>query len=673
MKRIDLHIHTVSTPSDPPFEYDFDVLKQYVSDCSLDMIAITNHNQFERKQFEEIFKNLDITVLPGIEIDIENGHLLVITTKTDIDDFETKCNAIHDLIPDSNTSISEAEFLKIFDDLEKYLLIPHYRKSPSLDFNRIPTISKYITIGETGSKKQFITLKKDSTDLVPVYFSDIRIKKGIDSFNSDYTIIDLEETTFSSLKIALLDRYKVAIDEDDVNELFEKPGLPFKISSGLTVVLGARSSGKTYTLNSIAEKYTNPQYIKQFSLLSTDDDKDQKVFEDTLRRKSESVSENFLTEFKLVVDNVKNINLENDELCVEEYLSKLKKAAEDQDKQDIYSKAKLFSEILYDEKDLTSLEKLISSVDTLITNSEYEDIILDVIPKEKLYELSIRLMKKYINLKETEIKKKYVNEIVDSIKRELKVRTAAIAIPEIDFYQVAMNKRKIQRFNTIVNALKTPREISKKSLYSFNIQALIRPFKNAGELKNFSKKMMAFSDVYEKYEKPYEYLKLLKQKEELSDTELYRYFAYIQYKVLNKYGVDASGGERSEYNLLQKLEEAKEHEILILDEPESSFDNLFLRNDINQILKEISLQVPVVVATHNNTIGASVHPDYVLFTEKEILADQTVKYHIFEGYPTNESLKTMEGKIKKRKEVLLNCLEAGEEAYIERKGTYEVS
>ena len=47
MKKIDLHIHTVQTPSDPNgFTFDLEVLKDYIISSKLDAIAITNHNAF---------------------------------------------------------------------------------------------------------------------------------------------------------------------------------------------------------------------------------------------------------------------------------------------------------------------------------------------------------------------------------------------------------------------------------------------------------------------------------------------------------------------------------------------------------------------------------------------------------------------------------------------------
>ena len=47
MKKIDLHIHTLSTIKDKPFDFDLNKLQEYISVSHLDVIAITNHNIFD--------------------------------------------------------------------------------------------------------------------------------------------------------------------------------------------------------------------------------------------------------------------------------------------------------------------------------------------------------------------------------------------------------------------------------------------------------------------------------------------------------------------------------------------------------------------------------------------------------------------------------------------------
>ena len=108
--------------------------------------------------------------------------------------------------------------------------------------------------------------------------------------------------------------------------------------------------------------------------------------------------------------------------------------------------------------------------------------------------------------------------------------------------------------------------------------------------------------------------------------------------------------------MLQELTDASRCEILILDESESSFDNLFLKDGVNTLLKEVSKQVPVIIATHNNTIGVSVHPDYLIYTYKEIQEDGTPKYHLYSGNPSSPELKNLDGDTISRREVEL-CIE----------------
>lgn len=54
MKKMDLHIHTVSTKRDKPFAFSIEKLKGYVIQEKVDLIAITNHNLFDAQQFSDI-------------------------------------------------------------------------------------------------------------------------------------------------------------------------------------------------------------------------------------------------------------------------------------------------------------------------------------------------------------------------------------------------------------------------------------------------------------------------------------------------------------------------------------------------------------------------------------------------------------------------------------------
>jgi predicted metal-dependent phosphoesterase TrpH len=54
MKKIALHIHTVSTISDARFTFNLGTFKRYVKEASLDAVAVTNHDVFDADQFRKI-------------------------------------------------------------------------------------------------------------------------------------------------------------------------------------------------------------------------------------------------------------------------------------------------------------------------------------------------------------------------------------------------------------------------------------------------------------------------------------------------------------------------------------------------------------------------------------------------------------------------------------------
>ena len=95
MKKIDFHIHTIKTDSDDhDFSFDLGVLKGYAKEMQLDAIAITNHNLFDLEQFREISDALDISVFPGIVINFEGTHLLLIGDANSLDAFSQNSSKV---------------------------------------------------------------------------------------------------------------------------------------------------------------------------------------------------------------------------------------------------------------------------------------------------------------------------------------------------------------------------------------------------------------------------------------------------------------------------------------------------------------------------------------------------------------------------------------------------
>lgn len=676
MKKLDLHIHTIQTASDHAFTFSMNKLKEYIKQLAIDGIAITNHNTFNLQQYKDIRDELsDIcTVLPGIEINIGKnnfGHLICIAEQDDIEDFSTRCSSIEDKINVPNDFVTLDQLRGIFADFGKYLWIPHYDKKPIVSTDIISDMQDYILCGEVGSVKKFIYHQKDSESLVPLYFSDVRPTEELEKFPSRQTFFDIDEISVSAIKKSLIDRRRVALTEEESNSRFYVlPDLP--ISTGLTVVIGERSSGKTFTLDQIAKQYENIKYIKQFALIETKPEQAAKDFTDQIAKKRSSFAEEYFAPFKNAVDAVKSISLDDDDHDLEQYISTLVCYATESDRADMFAKCALYRETKFPARNFDGIEKLIGSVENLLDAREYRNIIGCHVTRDALLALREDLLKRRQQEKRRLLEEIWVNGLVGEIQKSLSSRTSAITVSDCDFYEFQMNRMKVKKFNKLVNILKKEAIINEKNVGGFTIQTRKRPYSSAGELKNFSgRKSVSFSQYMDEYaDDPYRYLLGLMEMTDIPDADHYKYFVYIDYQILNQYGYSLSGGERAEFRLLQEIDDANRYEMLLIDEPESSFDNLFLRDRVNKIIRELSETMPVILVTHNNTVGASIRPDYLVYT-KRIIGDSVV-YERYYGLPSSKELKSSRGSSIKNFQVILDCLEAGESTYNERKRDYDL-
>jgi predicted ATPase len=672
MKKIDFHMHTVSTISDRPFEFSLDILKHYVNAASLDAIAITNHNMFDLAQFRMIKDALSIDVFPGIEIDLEGCHLLLIADDKELVDFNSRCTRITSEIPTKDVSITFEKLSEIFTDLNKYILIPHYQKSPEISPETLKKFGSLITAGEVTSPKKFIYCLNDEKFLVPVCFSDLRIDKRLQNIPARQTYLDLGILSLSSIKTCLRDKQKVFLTESDGHKFFDALNNGLKLSTGLNVIVGERSTGKSHTLDEISEQCEEVKikYIRQFALLERDQDEDIRTFSENINRSQSAITEEYLIELKSVIEDVIDIDIHENERAAENYISSLKKHATETEKHDAFSKAKLFNESEFTDSDTNAIRDLVSSVTNLLENSEYRSTIESFVNISDLQALAVALINTHNTEQELLLKKRYLNDLLISVKNDLRVRSASHPIEDFDFYKYLIDRKKVEKFSLVVERVKKEKEILRADIQGYQRVARRVPYKGAQELKNMSKKVASFAGAYSKYGSPYDYLSMLLNIENLEVVELYKYFVRIDYEILNSDGFRVSGGERSEYRLLREIKNAQRYDMLMLDEPESSFDNLFLLKKANALIKDISKTMPVIVVTHSSTVGASIKPDYIVYTKKVIDANG-VSYELYSGYPTDSSLTGLDGSLIKNHEVLMNSLEAGETSYIERGIGYE--
>jgi len=382
------------------------------------------------------------------------------------------------------------------------------------------------------------------------------------------------------------------------------------------------------------------------------------------------VVDEYLASLKRVLDVVIKVDLSAHDRRIDEYINTLLRSAEETDKRDAFSKAALFDEVEFAVGKTENLHELISSVRHVIENIEYRSVIEKHMDLAALKRLARELIE-VLRAKASEAsRKRIVNELVKEIRQGLSFHTSAPQVQDVDLYAVAMDRKRVKRFTDIVDRVKKDKVVFQETLQGFKIEARSQPFAGAGEIKAASGTKLSFGEAFRKYDGAYAYLRELMKIDGLAPADYYKLFAKVSYRILNKDGHPVSGGERSEFRLLQEIADARNYDLLLIDEPESSFDNLFLKSEVNQILKSISSTMPVVVVTHNSTVGASIGADYLLFTTKKNESGGP-RYRIFSGHPTDKILISVDGETIVSYGTLLDSLEAGAETYEERREAYE--
>ena len=92
---------------------------------------------------------------------------------------------------------------------------------------------------------------------------------------------------------------------------------------------------------------------------------------------------------------------------------------------------------------------------------------------------------------------------------------------------------------------------------------------------------------------------------------------------------------------------------------------------MNERLKELAEIMPVILTTHNNTVGASIHPNFILYTERKIKGKgKKPEYNLFSGKLHDKQFASIDGTQISSHSILLDCLESGKDTYEKRQQTY---
>jgi len=293
----DLHIHTSEDPDKVNENYNVELLIQKIKDFNGDsefLISLTDHNVINKKAYLKATE-LELNIILGVELHIKNYdespayhcHIffdLPSITEDDIDDINHKLNELYPskIVQKTNDSIPTIQkIINQFDSYE-FMLLPHGGQSHATFDTSIPNGVKFDTMLEKSIYyNQFdgFTARGDTgLEQTQEYFK----RLGINEFVNLITCSDnynpnvypngkdgipfvptwmLAEPTFNGLRLSLSEQSRLIYSVDkpkfwsenikSIKLNRDNIDIDVKLTSGLNVIIGGSSSGKTLLVDSI--------------------------------------------------------------------------------------------------------------------------------------------------------------------------------------------------------------------------------------------------------------------------------------------------------------------------------------------------------------------------------------------------------------------------------------
>ena len=673
-KKIDFHIHTISSIKDAEFEFSLEWLKKYIEETDLDAIAITNHDLFEKKNFEEITRNLgEVKVYPGIELTLDIGHVNIVFPVACIDElsnFSDWLSGIHQTQSDSITSEQLCAQLPCWD---QGIYIFELGKSKGV--KEIPDVfSNVVCVGGVPNQLRFNIAKNNQEGLVPCLFSDAHAtnqdsgnRNKIENLKNKQTYLQIDSCEFEDIKKCLRDKSKVSINKENLKDAINIDGV--NISSGLNLVVGKRGTGKTYFLNKIKEYSDDECYeIKQFETARADEyiekqRKEQGVKEFSLWQ------ERYTKEFSKIKAYIQDMHNETND--IEKFLVDVKRFANEMARSNSSQKYLLFQETEFELPNIDYIRNALKNIKEVIDNKEIWSLLKNNSQKKSHFiEVYSELRDIYLKYRQDSELKQKINEIMRNVKSTITAWIGIDKVQECSVNKVIEKQQLEKKIDSFLKTIVVETPLKNDRLHGYQIRVNLIPYKTASQFqKAIGTQEAVNNDLIKAYnDKDFiAFLKNLKQKKFYNEANFAEYLLQKEVKLLDSEGVPASGGQAVGFALMLRLNEAKNKPIILIDEPESSLDNAYIRNELNKELKQLARNSMVVVITHNSTLGTLLEPDYLIITSKDNDGTYSVKSGEFTSCKIKDSLNGLE---EKSYDKFIEAMESGMDSFTKKGEIY---
>lgn len=711
--KIDIHVHTrkVKSGDAPTRNIEKERFIEILSETDVNILAVTNHNHFDVKQYEEFREGVEThcQVWPGIELDIlENGkrsHLIVICNPKNYVDFDAAVKEILDGANPDTFTISLKETVEKFDTLDCIYIAHYFIKKPNLGDKEIE-----ILIDLVSNPKRIL---KEATNSISagIYISHGHNSiYGSDVHNWDTYIQESRDLPELRLPVESFEQFCLLLEKDEatINTILDKKSkerielYPFKsdpfekveldIFSDINVLFGSKGTGKTDILESLS-KYFNSKGHKT-SVYKSNDSHLNSVFDikgNTFNcNASDFGFEECIDEIKFLKEvteeRVTTLNRYESHFSFREtnkISQKLKiKSIKQEDEAQSERVLEEITEILDSFKSFDSYLDETSEINTYVDAELIEE--LKAIIEKILLQLKSGTERNFIENKSI----KLLNGIILCFNNEIAKKTNQPPKPtKTGFLEYSRNRIKIERaskkitkiLNQQIDAIEEyagslgeKGQLKCKTNLVFHNGSFSNgdysPVKNVFKTpqKDFANGILSISkhihsnDLFSKITELNE-IENINTINSLSDFLLkYRHFT------LNGTIYNPSNGESSMILLHKELADNKD--IYLIDEPEKSLGNDYINDVIVPLIKEKALLgKKIVVATHDANIAVRTLPYNSIYR----LHDKG-KGHTLTGNPFSNSLNCIYGTRPSLdwKEISMKTLEGGKDAFGERGKIY---
>lgn len=271
--KIDIHCHTKKIRSGEPESRAVtkEVFSKSIQDAEVDIVAITDHDVFDKEQYDEFVEYVgsNFQIWPGIELDTShNGnkfHLILVGDPDDVNIFDEKVKQL--------TNGRSGDFTIELDNIishfsgENILYIPHFgSKRPAISEDNLKYLKE--RLGEKSSLVIVEDTNIRSTGILAnhgfnaITGSDVRdwgkysdcdvssLRLPVDTFKQFCLFLDRDKSTIETmLNKTSSYEYKGRPKEDDPTIT-----IPVKLYNEVNILFGDKGLGKTNILKSVRKE-----------------------------------------------------------------------------------------------------------------------------------------------------------------------------------------------------------------------------------------------------------------------------------------------------------------------------------------------------------------------------------------------------------------------------------